>query len=41
MTMVAIAFSMIVETTSLTPRVTLRTPAMPAQKAPTQHGGQR
>ena len=32
---VAIAFSMIVETTSLTPRVTLRTPAMPAHMAPT------
>ncbi|CAM5419457.1 hypothetical protein SVIOM74S_09677 [Streptomyces violarus] len=30
----AIALSMIVATTSLTPRVTLRTPAMPAQKAP-------
>ena len=32
---VAIAFSMIVEMTSLTPRVTLSTPAMPAQSAPT------
>lgn len=36
MTEVAIALSMIVATTSLTPRVTLRTPAMPAQKAPVQ-----
>lgn len=32
---VAMAFSMIVETTSLTPRVTLRTPAIPAHIAPT------
>ena len=31
----AIAFSMIVEMTSLTPRVARRTPAMPAQTAPT------
>ena len=31
----AIALSMIVEITSLTPRVTLSTPAMPAQSAPT------
>ncbi len=28
------AFSMIVEITSLTPRVTRRTPAMPAHSAP-------
>jgi hypothetical protein len=32
---VAIAFSMIVEITSLTPRVARRMPAMPAQIAPT------
>ena len=31
----AIAFSMIVEMTSLTPRVTFSTAAMPAQAAPT------
>ena len=31
------AFSMIVEMTSLTPRVTLSTPAMPAHSAPTDH----
>lgn len=31
---VAIALSMIVEMTSLTPRVTFRTPAMPAHTAP-------
>ena len=31
----AIAFSMIVEITSLTPRVTLSTPAIAAQSAPT------
>jgi hypothetical protein len=34
-TAVAIAFSMIVEMTSLTPRVTLSKPAMPAHTAPT------
>ena len=33
--MVAIAFSMIVEITSLTPRVALSTAAMPAHMAPT------
>lgn len=32
---VAMELSMIVETTSLTPRVVLRMPAMPAQNAPT------
>ncbi len=32
---VAMKFSMIVEMTSLTPRVTLSRPAIPAQKAPT------
>lgn len=34
MRLVAMALSMIVATTSLTPRVVLRMPAMPAQKAP-------
>lgn len=34
MTAVAIEFSMIVEMTSLTPRVTFRTPAMAAHRAP-------
>ena len=40
MTPVAIELSMIVEMTSLTPRVTFRTPAMPAQTAPTEHRDQ-
>ena len=35
--MIAIALSMIVEITSLTPRVTLRTPAMPAQSGTDRH----
>ena len=35
------AFSMIVEMTSLTPRVALRMPAMPAQAAPTDDGDHR
>ena len=37
MTKVAIAFSMIVLITSLTPRVTLSSAAMPAQAAPDRH----
>ena len=34
-------FSMIVEMTSLTPRVVLSTPATPAHSAPTHHGDER